>query len=185
MAYHGGALEWVTDVIARAAAHGSGASYYGLHQGDSGRVAHFASSGIDPAASPSLRRFLDHVDVAVSVHGFGRKRLWHSLLLGGRNRALASHVARELRGRLPDYDVLDDLEAVPAELAGQHPRNPVNLPTAAGVQIELPPTIVGIARDAIGATTAKLAGLPRCKRLSKAFLLQPGHGTVAAVDGGG
>ena len=37
--------------------------------------------------------------------------------------------------------MLDDLDAIPSELRGQHPRNPVNRPAEQGVQIELPPSI--------------------------------------------
>ena len=91
------------------------------------------------------RPWLDETDpdegMFASVHGYGRKRRWHSLLLGGRNRDLADHVARHLRRRLPDYDIIDDVGALPKPLAGMHPKNPVNLPPSAGVQIELPATV--------------------------------------------
>jgi phage replication-related protein YjqB (UPF0714/DUF867 family) len=39
--------------------------------------------------------------------------------------------------------VLTDLEAIPTELRGQHPRNPVNRARQQGVQIELPPRVRG------------------------------------------
>ena len=141
MAYHGGQLEKVTDVVASAAAEASGCSYYGVLQTDEDSVVHLPSKTVAPADSPMLAEFLGHVDAVVTVHGYGRKRLWHSLLLGGQNRELADHVARHLRRRLPDYDILDNPAELPRELAGMHPANPVNLPPSQGVQIELPATV--------------------------------------------
>ncbi|NDF72015.1 MAG: hypothetical protein EB138_03440, partial [Actinobacteria bacterium] len=41
------------------------------------------------------------------------------------------------------YHVEDDLERVPRELRGLHPRNPVNAPRNGGVQLELPPRVRG------------------------------------------
>jgi phage replication-related protein YjqB (UPF0714/DUF867 family) len=52
-------------------------------------------------------------------------------------------VAGHLRRGLPAYDIVDDLDAIPKELRGLHPRNPVNLPPRQGVQIELPPRARG------------------------------------------
>ena len=79
--------------------------------------------------------------MTISVHGYGRDDLFHHVLLGGRNRTLADHVAGYLAPRLPDYTVVTDLDAMPRGLRGQHSHNPVNRPRRAGVQIELPPTI--------------------------------------------
>jgi len=141
MAYHGGQLEKVTDIIASEAAAASGASYYGVIQSDNDLVEHLPSKLVSPTESEMLASFLAHVDVVVTLHGFGRKRLWHALLLGGQNRELAKHVGRHLRRRLPDYDVIDDVDRLPRMLAGMHPSNPVNLAPGAGVQIELPPTV--------------------------------------------
>jgi phage replication-related protein YjqB (UPF0714/DUF867 family) len=142
MAYHGGALEVMTDVIARAAADASGASYYGVRQPD-GMRHHLPSIRVRPAESPALAAFVDHVDVVVTIHGFGRRGLFTSLLLGGRNRQLAEHVAAHLRPALPAYDVVTDLDHIPSALRGLHSDNPVNLPTHGGVQIELPPRVRG------------------------------------------
>ena len=142
MAYHGGELELMTDVIAEAAAERSGASYYGVRHPESLQV-HISSSRVTADQSPVLAEFLSHVDVAITIHGFGRRSLFTSLLLGGRNRELAAHVASHLRPALPAYEVVDDLEQIPGELRGMHPRNPVNVPRLAGVQIELPPRVRG------------------------------------------
>lgn len=141
MAFHGGRLEAMTDVIASAAAQASGASYYGVLFPDG--VDHLPSTQVDPVHSPRLTAFLEHVEVVVTVHGFGRQGFFTSLLLGGGNRTLAHHVGGHLRRRLPAYRVLTDLEAIPTELRGQHPRNPVNRPRNQGVQIELPPRVRG------------------------------------------
>jgi phage replication-related protein YjqB (UPF0714/DUF867 family) len=142
MAFHGGSLEEVTDVIARAAAEAAGASYYGVLQPPDFQH-HLPSAEIDPEASPALARFLDHVDHVVSVHGYGREGHWTSLLVGGRHRPLAEHVGEHLSASLPAYDIVTDLEAVPLELRGLHPRNPVNLVRGGGVQLELPPRVRG------------------------------------------
>lgn len=141
MAYHGGNLERTTDAVAREVASRTGSSFYGVVQAPPHRH-HIASTHFDPQHSSALAGFLEHVDVVITIHGYGRRRLWRHLLLGGGNRELALHLAGHLRGGLPRrYKVLDDLEAIPKELRGQHPRNPVNRPPSRGVQIELPPTI--------------------------------------------
>jgi phage replication-related protein YjqB (UPF0714/DUF867 family) len=142
MAYHGGGLEEMTDVIAREAAERAGASYYGVVH-PPGWDVHVPSTQVSPEASLHLAAFLDHVELVITVHGFGRPSLLTSLLLGGGNRDAAAHVAGHLRARLPAYDIRDDLATIPTELRGIHPRNPVNLPARGGVQIELPPRVRG------------------------------------------
>lgn len=143
LAFHGGALEKMTDVIAARAAERSGASLY--------TVAlppdlwwHVPSTEVRPESSPALATFLDHVDVAVALHGYGRDGLWTSVLAGGSNRPLAHHVAEHVGPHLPDHEVVTDLERIPARLRGLHPRNPVNRPRHGGVQLELPPRVRGL-----------------------------------------
>lgn len=143
MAFHGGSLEQMTDDIAVAAAERSGCSIYAVVQPPDFRW-HLPSAEIDPAHSPALSGFLDHVDVAIAVHGYGRAGLFTSLLLGGQNRPLATHLGAHLRAGLPDYQVVDELDDIPRELRGLHPDNPVNRPTGAGVQLELPPRVRGL-----------------------------------------
>jgi phage replication-related protein YjqB (UPF0714/DUF867 family) len=140
LALHGGSLERETDVIAREAATAAGASLYAVVQPDDLRW-HVPSVRMDPAESPALARFLDHVDVVLSVHGYGRDGMFTTLLLGGGDRDLAAHVAGHLRLALPGYTIEDDLEAIPQPLRGLHRNNPVNRCGGAGVQIELPPRI--------------------------------------------
>lgn len=142
MAYHGGNLELMTDVIAARAADRAGASYYGVVQPVPMRR-HLPSIKVRPAESPALARFLDHIEIVVTVHGFGRRGLFTSLLLGGGNREFAEHVGAALRQVLPAYDIVTDLDAIPKPLRGLHPDNPVNLPRQGGVQIELPPRVRG------------------------------------------
>jgi phage replication-related protein YjqB (UPF0714/DUF867 family) len=68
--------------------------------------------------------------------------MWTTLLLGGRNRLLATQLGTALRSRLgDDFTIVDELADIPEELRGQHPRNPVNLPPGRGVQLELPPRV--------------------------------------------
>ena len=142
MAYHGGNLEWLTDVIAERAAERSGASFYAVRQPE-GMRRHLPSTRVRPAESPMLADFLGHVDIVITVHGFGRRGLFSSLLLGGQNREFAEHVGASLRDHLPCYDVRTDLDDIPTKLRGLHDANPVNLPTRRGVQIELPPRVRG------------------------------------------
>ena len=142
MAIHGGDLELMTDTIATTAAGQGDASYYGVVY-PVGLNRHLASARYRRDESAALASFLDHVDVVVSIHGYGRDGMWTSLLAGGSNRALAEHLAGELADRLPGYDVVTDLERIPPELRGAHPSNPVNIPRSGGVQLELPPRVRG------------------------------------------
>lgn len=142
MAYHGGSLEEATDVIASRAAAACGASYYGVHQ-PADLQWHIPSIKVTPDDSAALRQFIDHVEIVITIHGFGRENFFTSLLLGGRNRQLAEHVATHIRESLPVYEIITDLDRIPVELRGQHVNNPVNVPRQAGVQIELPPRVRG------------------------------------------
>jgi phage replication-related protein YjqB (UPF0714/DUF867 family) len=142
MAFHGGSLEEMTDVVGRAAAERSGASYYGVHQ-PKGLRWHIPSRAFDPRESAALTTFLGHVDVVVTVHGYGRRGCWTTLLVGGGNRPLATHLGAHLRQHLPAYHIVDDVTSIPRELRGLHPANPVNLPRGGGAQLELPPRVRG------------------------------------------
>lgn len=142
MAYHGGGLEAMTDVIAREAADRSGVSYYGVHQ-PPGMEDHIPSIDVSPDHSPALSSFIDHVQTVITIHGYGRRGLFSSLLVGGRHREFAEHIGSHLREHLPAYSIVTDIDEIPNELRGLHSRNPVNLPPGAGVQIELPPRVRG------------------------------------------
>jgi phage replication-related protein YjqB (UPF0714/DUF867 family) len=142
-ALHGG-LEAATADIAAAAAESANASYYAVVQPDDLHW-HVPSHRYGPDDSPQLRAFLDHVDVIISVHGFGGVRdaddRWTTALLGGSNRILARHLFTALHATLPAYRWIADLEAIPRHLRGVHPANPVNLTSQGGVQLELPPRV--------------------------------------------
>lgn len=160
LAVHGGGLEQMTDVIAERAADAAGASVYVLRHPDRYPY-HLPSARFDPAESDRLAEFLDHVDVAVSLHGYGRIGRSTELLAGGRHRELASHVAQHIR--LPGYQVVTDLDAIPGELRGLHPDNPVNRVRDGGTQLELPIRVRGLSprsplpgSDGLSPVTARL-----------------------------
>jgi phage replication-related protein YjqB (UPF0714/DUF867 family) len=148
LALHGG-LERGTFEIAQEAARRSGASLYGVVQPADLRW-HLPSSAYDPAHSAALRAFLDHVEIVVSVHGYGGLRTsddrWTTVLVGGSDRALAQRLGQRMRAALPDYTFLDDIELIPDHLRGVHPENPVNRVRGGGVQLELPPRVRGYGR---------------------------------------
>ena len=141
LAIHGGGLEEMTDVIAERAAENAGASVYLLRHPD--RYPHHLPSTLyDPDESPRLAEFLDHVDVAVSLHGYGRIGRGTQLLAGGRNRALAAHLARHIQ--LTGYQVVTKIDDIPPELRGLHPDNPVNRVRDGGTQLELSVRVRGL-----------------------------------------
>jgi phage replication-related protein YjqB (UPF0714/DUF867 family) len=142
MAFHGGELEEMTDIIASRAAERAGASYYGI-QLPNNLEWHIPSHKVTADQSPQLTSFLSHVNIVVTVHGFGRAGFFTSLLLGGRNRRLASHLGSSLREHLPAYTIIDDIDGIPDNLRGLHQDNPVNVVENAGVQLELPPRVRG------------------------------------------
>ena len=162
LALHGGGQDRVTDEIARVAASRSGASLYAVVQPPTLRW-HIPSYRYSPGESARLQKFLEHVRLAISVHGYGvdswrmdwrppgfeSTRLGQFLareafLIGGRNRARAADLASRLRRALPDYEVWDDLDRIPPKAAGQDARNPVNLPAEGGVQVECPARVRGL-----------------------------------------
>lgn len=142
-AFHGGNLERVTDQIASEAAARSGSSFYAVIQ-PPGMRHHIPSAMVSPDESPDLKAFVQHCDVVVAVHGYGRRGLFTSLLCGGQNRELAAHVAHHVRAVLPAYQTIDEIERIPVTLRGLHPDNPCNLPSNGGVQLELPPRVRGL-----------------------------------------
>jgi phage replication-related protein YjqB (UPF0714/DUF867 family) len=137
LALHGG-LEPGTAEMVRDAAARATASYYTVSQPRELRV-HVPSVDADPAESPHLAAFLDHVRTVISVHGYYRPlERPQAVLVGGANRALVEELASRLRPVLPDYRIVDDVDAIPSHMRGLDPRNPVNLAARGGVQLELP-----------------------------------------------
>jgi phage replication-related protein YjqB (UPF0714/DUF867 family) len=164
LALHGGSQDRGTDQIARRAADQIGASYYAIVHPARLRI-HLTSRLHDPDHSARMRAFLEHVDVAISVHGFGRDgfALWfdpnrglivepygpatrgsqtgplRGIIVGGRNQPLLDAARQLFHERFAGYHVADERVRL-----GFHPENPVNLPSAHGVQVELPPGLRGI-----------------------------------------
>jgi phage replication-related protein YjqB (UPF0714/DUF867 family) len=164
MALHGGSQDRGTDQIASRAAEQAGASYYAIIQPAGLRV-HLTSRLHNPDHSALLRAFLQHVDIAISVHGFGRDSfaLWidperglviepygpairgnqsgslRGVIVGGRNTELLKVARQFLHDRFAGYHVADERVRL-----GFHPDNPVNLPSGRGIQVELPPGLRGI-----------------------------------------
>ncbi len=164
MALHGGSQDRGTDQMARRAAALAGASYYAIVQPAGLRV-HLTSRRHDPDHSARLQAFLQHVGIAISVHGFGRDSfsLWidpergpivepygpatrgsqsgplRGIIVGGLNAELLEAARTLLAGRFEGYHVADERVRL-----GFHPDNPVNLPVGRGIQIELPPGLRGI-----------------------------------------
>lgn len=138
LALHGG-LEDKTAETARRIADEASASLYAVIQPDN-LAWHVPSTQFDPIASQELTRFLDLVDLAVSVHGFGRKGFEGTVLVGGSNASVGARIAAEIE-RQVDVVAISDIEQIPEGLRGLHPRNPVNLPEFGGVQLELSPQV--------------------------------------------
>ena len=152
LAIHGGGLEQMTDVIAERAADAAGASVYVLRHPD--HYPHHLPSALYRAQeSERLAEFLDHVEVVVSLHGYGRIGRSTQLLAGGRNRELAEHLARHVD--VPGLPGRHGPDAIPRELRGMHPDNPVNRVRGGGTQLELTPRVRGVSPEAgCPATTA-------------------------------
>ncbi|HWF15705.1 MAG TPA: poly-gamma-glutamate hydrolase family protein [Acidimicrobiales bacterium] len=164
MALHGGSQDRGTEQIARLAARRADASFYAIVQPSRLRI-HLTSRLHNPDDSPRLRAFLEHVDVAISVHGFGRDgfAFWidpdcglivepygpalrgkqreplRGIIVGGLNAPLVDAARKLFDGRIAGYHVADERIRL-----GFHPDNPVNRPSAHGVQVELPPGLRGI-----------------------------------------
>jgi phage replication-related protein YjqB (UPF0714/DUF867 family) len=152
LAIHGGSLERGTAEVATDAAERAGASLYAVRQPENLRW-HIPSALVDPGLAPALSAFLDHVDVVVSVHGYGRRGYSNVVLVGGRNRALAARAADALRAAVPSHRFVDDLRVIPPTLRGIHLDNPVNRTRGGGIQLELPPTL----RDGHGSASDREA----------------------------
>ena len=164
MALHGGSQDRGTHEIASRTAQQTGASYYAIVQ-PSGLRFHLTSRRHNPDDSDRLRAFLQHVEIAISVHGFGRDGFaltadpvggvvvepygpalrgrqsgpLRGIIVGGRNTELLEVARRLFHDRFTGYHVADERVRL-----GFHPNNPVNLPSSHGIQVELPPGLRGI-----------------------------------------
>lgn len=141
LAFHGGPVERVTSLIATEAAAVADASVYSIDQPEH-RALHIPSSRVHPEESTTLTRVFDHIDFVCAVHGYGRDMDKQEVLIGGQNRELAEHIGGHLRDALPAvFPIVTDLDKIPRELRGVHPKNPANRSAGGGVQLELPPLL--------------------------------------------
>jgi phage replication-related protein YjqB (UPF0714/DUF867 family) len=72
-----------------------------------------------------------------------------------------------LRGALPGYVWIDDMDRIPSHLRGVHGDNPVNRVRGGGVQIELPPRVRKTPADC-AALVGELAAVARETNLEPA-----------------
>ena len=144
MAFHGGALERQTDRIAR-----------GRRRRRRRVAVRRRAPATGPAALPVDRRAPRRVAGAARVPRPRRRRRHRARLRARRDVHVAAprraqprarRRARRRAGRRPCPTTRSstDLEAIPRELRGLHPDNPVNVPPHGGVQIELPPRVRGL-----------------------------------------
>jgi phage replication-related protein YjqB (UPF0714/DUF867 family) len=208
MALHGGSQDRGTHEIASQAAARAGASYYAIIQPSCLRF-HLTSRGHDPDHSESFRAFLQHIEIAISVHGFGRDSFslivdpargvviepygpalrgsqtgpLRGIIVGGKNPELLDYARGLLHERFAGYRVADERVQL-----GFHPENPVNLPPAHGVQIELPPGLRGIGDfgeqlvpSGDGVVTEVIAALVELGNRA-GELLDPSPGSSEAAD---
>lgn len=138
LALHG-SKEGGTAELAREVAARTGATALVFTQ-PAGDPVHIPSHRMSVPTCVSLREFLDHVSLTISLHGHLRRENPRSIFLGGTNRAAARTLAHSLTLLAPAFESIDDLAFIPDGLRGLHPGNPVNLTPAGGVQIELPLT---------------------------------------------
>ncbi|MCC5475529.1 poly-gamma-glutamate hydrolase family protein [Streptomyces sp. NPDC059680] len=137
LALHGsneGGTAQLADLVARRC----GATSLVFTQPGVRQPVHIPSARMAAGHSALLREFLDRVSLTVSLHGHMRPEAPHTIFLGGGNRAAARVLAEALAAGAPQFPAVTDLAAIPADLRGVHPRNPVNLTRLGGVQVELP-----------------------------------------------
>ena len=138
VAIHGGGIEPGTEEIARFVADHSGASLYVF----AGRRAtgnlplHRPSHLMELQDRPLVKKFLNHVNVAISIHGHGRNE--RCAYVGGLHQAMVQQFVEVAQAALSHYEWIFDPESIPPEIRGQNPNNIVNLPPAQGMQLELP-----------------------------------------------
>jgi len=138
LAVHGGGIEPGTEEIARFVAHHSGASLY-IYAGrrSTGNLSlHRPSHGMGHENRPLALRFLNHVRMAISIHGHGRNQ--RCVYVGGLHQSMVQGFVEIARPVLPRYQWISDPEFIPPGIRGRNPNNIVNLPSAQGMQLELP-----------------------------------------------
>lgn len=138
VAIHGGGIEPGTEEIARFVADQSGASLYVFAgRRETGNLSlHRPSHRVILQDRPLVKKFLNHVNVAISIHGHGRNE--RCAYVGGLHQAMVQQFVEVAQAALSHYEWIFDPESIPPEIRGQNPDNIVNLPPAQGMQLELP-----------------------------------------------
>ena len=138
VAIHGGGIEPGTEDIARFVADHSGASLYVF----AGRRArgnlslHRPSHRLKLQDRPLVKEFLNHVNMAISIHGHGHNE--RCAYVGGLHQTMVYQFVEVAQAALSHYEWIFDPESIPPGIRGQNPNNIVNLPPAQGMQLELP-----------------------------------------------
>ena len=138
MAMHGGGIEPGTEEIARFVSINTGASLYVY----AGRLPAGNLSLHRPSHSSKLeerflvKRFLEHVSSAISLHGHGRDQKF--AYVGGLHQSMGQRFVAIAQESLPKYEWISDPEMIPQGIGGLNPKNIVNLPPDQGMQLELP-----------------------------------------------
>jgi phage replication-related protein YjqB (UPF0714/DUF867 family) len=138
MAIHGGGIEPGTEEIAKFVADHSGASLYvyaGRRSGGNLSL-HRPSHDARIEERALIVQFLEHVKTAISIHGHGRGR--DRVYVGGLHESMVRRFVELARQVLSQYEWISDVKLIPPGLSGQSPGNVVNLPSAKGMQLELP-----------------------------------------------
>jgi len=138
VAIHGGGIEPGTEEIARFVAYHSGASLY-VHAGrlSTGNLSlHRPSHRMKLEDRPLVMQFINHVNMAISIHGHGRNE--RCAYVGGLHQTMVHQFVEVAQAALSQYEWISNPESIPPEIRGQNPNNIVNLPPAQGMQLELP-----------------------------------------------
>ena len=138
VAIHGGGIEPGTEEMARFVADHSGASLYVFAgRRETGNLSlHRPSHRVILQDRPLVKKFLNHVNMAISIHGHGRNE--RCAYVGGLHQAMVHQFVVVVLAALSHYEWIFDPESIPPEIRGQNPNNIVNIPPAQGMQLELP-----------------------------------------------
>jgi len=156
---HGGGIEPGTEEIARAVAQATGATLYVLsakRPSGNGQL-HIACTKMIPGISTKLDSAIAACRIAISIHGHGRTKDGGAVYVSGRATDAVQVTAGAMRHALKGvFEVVDELDRIPSDLAGLHKDSLVNRPKGGGVQIELPRALREEARPAIRGAAAQL-----------------------------
>ena len=169
---HGGFIEAGTSALACAIAD-TDFNFYdfrGLLEDDPFQL-HVTSTKFEDQVLSSL---LYRSTIAISVHGMGKTDIW-AIWLGGLNRDLKVSIGLSLlaNGFIVNF--------TPPRYKGEHEKNIVNYPQNAGVQLELPDTLV----DALFEDKVRFSieSEPRLTELGNRFITAVRRGVLMMQPG--